>query len=585
MQRYDIYYENIGGKETYLDKLVELLEGGQAISFHIDGLIIELNPESDIKTEDIVAQINNARNNFEQNHEVIAKEDDESLHMFSRRLAQMSRKTNSYYSAMYKGYQIIAAPNCREFDILYQMMQINRQIIEQDGVLKEEMDADFSEDYMHFGKRVFEELKKGKNIIGHFNKINMPFTPDLANIDDFVSLPNPSDAFTFSRMIDSVQNVMIKQQEAFNNVQELLDERKKKAEFEKACKDFIENNENKANIDENEIMDIIGRAGGVSARGNLEVEPEMAKQIIDILIKHGYQPKPVREQYRVGRNMYDKYMGEEQFVVGNSYILCKKGEDMSQFSSSELATFTIENFMTQLSTGKIKPVNSELVSTYAQIKEDENVKEALSYSMAADLHEAWRETRKQEDGKYEPRMKKTKDEDWIKQHGTDEVDIANLSFEQLPSDWQYENLEAAKVAVEQVYDKQMRNPDLAREYLEQMSSKVHEAWLSRNDWVYDEEYGNPDQAKPYEELSEEEKDKDRAQIRQAMRTVSMYSMGLKNIDALREQYGLSRTIDEITPEQVVEASEQVSEFESQVRQDLTRDEKENEHDEQDGENR
>ena len=34
------------------------------------------------------------------------------------------------------------------------------------------------------------------------------------------------------------------------------------------------------------------------------------------------------------------------------------------------------------------------------------VKEALSYSLGSDLHEVWRNTRKREDGTYEPRMKK-----------------------------------------------------------------------------------------------------------------------------------------------------------------------------------
>jgi hypothetical protein len=33
------------------------------------------------------------------------------------------------------------------------------------------------------------------------------------------------------------------------------------------------------------------------------------------------------------------------------------------------------------------------------------------------------------------------------------VDIANTEFEDLPKDWKYENLEAAKVVVELVYDR------------------------------------------------------------------------------------------------------------------------------------
>lgn len=52
------------------------------------------------------------------------------------------------------------------------------------------------------------------------------------------------------------------------------------------------------------------------------------------------------------------------------------------------------------------------------------------------LHDEWREPRKKEDNSFEPRIKKTKDEDWVKKSGTDEEDIANTYFSELPSDWQ-----------------------------------------------------------------------------------------------------------------------------------------------------
>ena len=65
--------------------------------------------------------------------------------------------------------------------------------------------------------------------------------------------------------------------------------------------------------------------------------------------------------------------------------------------------------------------------------EDRVVKEALSYALGSDIHEAWRATRKREDGTFEPRIKKSKDEAWNEAHGTDEVDIANCSFNELPS--------------------------------------------------------------------------------------------------------------------------------------------------------
>ncbi len=52
--------------------------------------------------------------------------------------------------------------------------------------------------------------------------------------------------------------------------------------------------------------------------------------------------------------------------------------------------------------------------------------------------------------------------------------------------------------------------------MEEMASIVHEKWLERNSWVYDKEYWNPTLAQEYSKLPEEEKEKDRVQIRQAI---------------------------------------------------------------------
>jgi len=153
-------------------------------------------------------------------------------------------------------------------------------------------------------------------------------------------------------------------------------------------------------------------------------------------------------------------------------------------------------------------------------KDPEDWKYKLSCSMWADLHEAWRATRKRRDWSYEPRIKKSKDEEWNKIHNTEDVDIANTSFEDLPSNWQYENLEAAKVAIWLVFDKLVTDwldkQKFSFDEIEKFSSIVHEERLKRNQWVYDKEYGDPTLAKPYEELPEEEKAKDRNQIFQAL---------------------------------------------------------------------
>ena len=170
--------------------------------------------------------------------------------------------------------------------------------------------------------------------------------------------------------------------------------------------------------------------------------------------------------------------------------------------------------------------------------DDKIVKNALSYALGSDLHEAWRAPRKREDGTYEPRIKKSKDEAWNASHGTDQVDIANCSFEQLPSNWQYENLEAARVAIELVYDKMMAKEQITPEELEQMASTIHEEWLKRNSWVYDANYGDPKLAVPYAQLSKEEQDKDKAQINPACAKVQAYIDGLIDVEKICEQYGI-----------------------------------------------
>lgn len=172
---------------------------------------------------------------------------------------------------------------------------------------------------------------------------------------------------------------------------------------------------------------------------------------------------------------------------------------------------------------------------------DTTIKNALSYALGADLHEAWRAPRKKEDGTFEPRIKKSKDEGWNASHGTDEVDIANCTFEQLPPNWQYENLEAARVAIELVYDKTMSGEQFTQEEIEQMASTIHEEWLKRNDWVFHPEYGDHKLAVPYEQLSKEEQDKDKAQLEPAQAKIQAYINGLINIEEICAQYNISTT--------------------------------------------
>lgn len=173
------------------------------------------------------------------------------------------------------------------------------------------------------------------------------------------------------------------------------------------------------------------------------------------------------------------------------------------------------------------------------VKENSKVKEILSYMLGSDLHEAWRAPRLKPDGTYEPRMKKSKDEKWNKIHGTDDVDIANTSFEDLPENWQYENLEAARTAIGLCFDKIVSDVEITNEMIEELSSKVHEAWLTRNTWVFDENYGDKVLSQSYEALPEEEKAKDRVQIKQAIAMIKKYTGGELSLESIAEKFGLN----------------------------------------------
>jgi len=156
-------------------------------------------------------------------------------------------------------------------------------------------------------------------------------------------------------------------------------------------------------------------------------------------------------------------------------------------------------------------MNFESMLNSNENQENKILKEEMIVRLGSELHNEWRETRKQEDGSYDPRIKTTKDEEWVKENGKNEVDIANTSFEDLPKDWQGENRIAAEVAIEEVFKATDANRELDEEFIEDASNIIHEKWLERNgEWAPEE------QKKSYAELSEEEKDKDRAQVKKAI---------------------------------------------------------------------
>jgi len=136
--------------------------------------------------------------------------------------------------------------------------------------------------------------------------------------------------------------------------------------------------------------------------------------------------------------------------------------------------------------------------------------------VASTFHDEWRKNRLQDNWTYKPMIEKAEDETRTKEHWTDTVDIANTDFEDLPDNWKYENIEAAKVAVDLVYEKDLEK--ITAETIEEMSNIVHEKRLERN-WIA---WSFENQRVSYEDLSEEEKEKDRLQIKTAIEIINSY---------------------------------------------------------------
>lgn len=130
---------------------------------------------------------------------------------------------------------------------------------------------------------------------------------------------------------------------------------------------------------------------------------------------------------------------------------------------------------------------------------------------AAAGHKQWQADFKKANGKDATRMKKTKDEAWIKKHGAEEVDIANTKYADLPDDWKKENLESAKSAV----DGLLKSKGSGAAAADKAASYVHDKWLERNgSWA-------PEHQKlPFNKLTKDEQDKDRFFVVQALKNAS-----------------------------------------------------------------
>ncbi len=204
----------------------------------------------------------------------------------------------------------------------------------------------------------------------------------------------------------------------------------------------------------------------------------------------------------------DTFFGEEGALDEKSSIeLMAKGMSVKE----------LEEFDYRYGSNPKTALEIDSLIKKAQLREDGEKKEVAekNETMIAELgsllHNEWRASRKKEDGTFESRQKKTKDQDWILKNGSEEVDIANTDYENLPEDWKGENKLSAEVAIHDIQKAVNEKRALNKEFVESASDSLHIKWLERNG-----SWAPPEQNIPYNELSEEEKEKDRVIIRKAI---------------------------------------------------------------------
>ena len=176
----------------------------------------------------------------------------------------------------------------------------------------------------------------------------------------------------------------------------------------------------------------------------------------------------------------------------------------------------------------IEKNNYKAMYTVADVKEQKSEQDQITKFLiyiinhtASDVHNDWRKTRfNKESEEYEPRIKKTEDEKWIEENETDEVDIANTEYKDLPKDWKDEYRISSQIAVWRICEAIKNDIEIDNDFINKVSDELHSAWIDRNPEAEEE------LKVPYDELSEEDKDKDRLFVEKALDNVSKLKVNI-----------------------------------------------------------
>lgn len=144
----------------------------------------------------------------------------------------------------------------------------------------------------------------------------------------------------------------------------------------------------------------------------------------------------------------------------------------------------------------------------------------LILELAEKIHATWRLHRFNEQTKtHISHFRKTNDAKWIAAHRTDEVDLANTEFAELPQDWKDENIASARVAfflIKKAIDGGQRLND---EFVDEACAVVHAQMMEREG-----DAAKPEQHVSFRELPEKEKNKDRDVVREAIALFSRQNL-------------------------------------------------------------
>ena len=86
----------------------------------------------------------------------------------------------------------------------------------------------------------------------------------------------------------------------------------------------------------------------------------------------------------------------------------------------------------------------------------------------------------------------------------------NVAYEDLPPSWKNANIGAANFVVDNIVEDSKTGKDVVNDdYIEGLSSRIHDQWMEDNSWQKDQ---TPELFVPYDDLPESEKAKDRDHV-------------------------------------------------------------------------